>query len=223
MVEAFAIVRMRSVTIAELFVQLRGGEMRLIGGLNRNAGIEIIARLAPQFFLRAQAAERQQQQGVVGMRREPALGAVYLPHGRCIVAGAVGIARSQFAVPVLIETALNDAGGTLRALQRDVAFGCGTRHTRVTPQRVGDFVPGIIQRGDICGMPLEVLGLCAAAQFARLRDIVDFALFELIDHRQRFFPIFGLLQRLQFQPQSRRVLLRQGSQYAEGIRRTAIF
>ena len=59
-VQTLAIVRLRRSAVAELFVQLCARQMRLIGGFNRNAGIKIIARLAPQFFARAQAAEREQ-------------------------------------------------------------------------------------------------------------------------------------------------------------------
>ena len=59
LLQTFTIVLLRRVVIAQLFVKLRAGKIGVVGWLHRQTRIQIIARLAPQFFARAEASQRE--------------------------------------------------------------------------------------------------------------------------------------------------------------------
>src|SRR5690606_34018580 len=91
--------------VAALRLAQLGKQPRQLGAgfrpmFHAQAGLQIIAGLAPQLVAQTQAAQRQQQLGVLGMRLEPRLGMRQLPRGFAPAYTAVTLHQS------LVEVAL---------------------------------------------------------------------------------------------------------------------
>ena len=205
----------RRLGIAELIVQLRGREMRRVGGFDGNARFEIILRLAPQSLARAQPAESKQQHAIARIHLQPVLGALDLPYR--VAAAAFRIERGERGIPFLRQRLLDDVGRPRVFAQRHPALRSGGGNLGIHLLRRRNFLPALLERALIEPLSLQHLGMRMTPQLIGLDGIEHFAALELIDQRQRFGPTRGLLLRLQLEAQRRRVPVGQGLQRRQRI------
>ena len=173
--------RIRFVGATEIRLHLAQREICTPAVVERETGLEIRLRLAPQLRPLAQAAERVQQRCILVVVDEPSLGRLQLP---CRVGGrAFGVERDKIRVPAPVETARNDVGRFAIAAQRDERAGCGTCDLGLQLFSVGKPIPIIAQPRGIVREAGERFGMRTRPEHLALRRIVDPALHQLIDQR----------------------------------------
>jgi len=155
-------VRVRLVGPAEGREQLAERDVRAPVVVEREARAQVRLGLAPQLLALAQAPERVQQRGVLGMTGQPALGRLEL--ARRIGTVALGVPLHELRVPVALERAFDELDGLAVATHRQEGARRRLGDHRLQPVRLAQPVPVRAQARRVGGKGRERVGVRACPQ-----------------------------------------------------------
>src|SRR5438552_4469438 len=138
---------------AETTEHLAEREMRTPGVVEREACFEIGLRLAPELLALAQRSQDSQQDRIVIVRLQPALGLFEL--ARRVRDAALAVHLDEIRIPFASEGIGEDVGGLAIAAELNEALRCRARDPGTRPGGVGKTAPVVAQARGILRERLE--------------------------------------------------------------------
>ena len=198
--------RIRSVGATDLREKFAQCHARFVRVFESEACFEIGLRLAPELRPHTKRSECAQQQGIVAVRRQPALRLRKL--FRWLRRAAIRVLRDEIGRPMPLEASRQDVRRLAIAAQHGEAFGRGAGDLGKALFGVRQLAPVGAQPCRIVRPGLELLRMRRRPQIIAFLRSVRLAPHELIDQRGNFTVTPRALQRAQLEPQRRRVRAR---------------
>src|SRR5690242_15542713 len=140
--------------LAELLHQRRERHVPVVGGLEREARLDVALRLPPEALAHAELSQREKEGGVARVGAKPFLRALDL--GQHLRPRRLAVEGDQGRVPVALERLLDDRLGGPGAAERQVVARRGGRDRAVRAHLGGELLPVGLERGGVRRLAAEV-------------------------------------------------------------------